>query len=50
MLLHRHGERAPVKVAERIGELAVGGEAQGVALWREVAHRLDALISGKHRT
>jgi hypothetical protein len=49
MLLRQHGKLAPVKVAERIGEFAVSGEKDGVALWREVAHRLDALIAQRHR-
>lgn len=44
MLLRQHGEQAPLKVAERIGELAVAHEAGGVQLWREVAHRMNALI------
>ena len=49
MLLRQHGELAPVKVAERVGELAVLGETDGVALWQEVAHRMDALITQRHK-
>lgn len=49
MLLRQHGELAPVKVAARIGELAVSGEMGGVALWREVAHRMDALIGQRNK-
>jgi hypothetical protein len=48
MILRRYGELAPMKVAERIGELAASGEADGVNLWREVAYRLDALVPRHH--
>lgn len=41
MLLRQHEDRAPVVVAERIGQLASEGKAEGVALWKEVAHRAD---------
>ena len=47
MLLRQHGNRAPVVVAERIGQLASEGKAEGVALWREVAIRLDRMLSVK---
>ena len=50
MILRQYGELAPMKVAERIGELAATGETEGVTLWREVAYRLDALIAGHHHT
>ncbi|WP_337770753.1 DUF6961 family protein [Sphingobium yanoikuyae] len=43
MLLRQHGERAPVVVAERIGQLASEGDGRGVALWKEVAWRLERL-------
>lgn len=43
-LVKQHGDQAPVKVAERIGQLAVQGEPQGVALWQEVAKRLNSLL------
>jgi hypothetical protein len=33
MLLRLHGDRAPVVVAERIGQLASEGNGEGVALW-----------------
>lgn len=49
MLLRQHGELAPLKVAELIGELAVLGEMDGVTLWREVAVRLDALLAQAHK-
>lgn len=47
MLLRRHGDRAPVVVAERIGQLASEGKDEGVALWREVAIRLDQMLNAK---
>lgn len=49
VLLRQHGNLAPVKVAERIGELAASSEMDGVALWRQVAHQLDALIAQRHQ-
>jgi len=49
MLLRQHSDHAPVKIAERIGELAVTGEMGGVELWHEVAHGLDALIVQRHK-
>ncbi|WP_311270680.1 DUF6961 family protein [Sphingobium sp. WCS2017Hpa-17] len=48
MMLNRHGQDAPVKVAERLGALAVAGEAEGVAMWQEVARRLQALMADQH--
>lgn len=38
-----HGDRAHVHVAERIGALAMSGDAAGVTRWRAIAERLDAL-------
>lgn len=49
ILLRQHGELAPLKVAERIGELAAVGEMDGVTLWQEVAQRLDALMAQAHK-
>ncbi len=43
-LVKQHGDQAPLEVAERIGQLAVQGEPQGVALWQEVAKRLNSLL------
>lgn len=45
MLLREHGDRAPVMVAERIGRLASEGQGDGVALWMDVAWRLDRLMA-----
>lgn len=44
MLLKRHGVNAPQRVAERIGELALENDAAGVALWTEIARRMDEMI------
>jgi len=44
MLLRRHGDLAPVRVAERIGELAVAGDARGVATWKRIASRMDQIL------
>ncbi|MCB4858392.1 hypothetical protein K7W03_02155 [Sphingobium sp. PNB] len=44
MVLRQHGDRAPVVVAEKIGQLAREGKAEGVALWKEVARRLEQLM------
>lgn len=38
-----HGDRAPVWIAERIGELALAGDAAGVERFRQIAERLDEL-------
>src|SRR3546814_15861789 len=37
----RHGESAPLFVAERIGALALAGDVAGIRRWRELAARLD---------
>lgn len=39
----QHGPRAAVHVAERIGALALQGDAAGVEMWKAIAVRLDAL-------
>ncbi len=41
----RHGEGAPVFVAERIGTLALEGDLPGIRRWKEIAARLDALAA-----
>jgi hypothetical protein len=48
MLLRLHGDRAPVVVAERIGQLASEGNGEGVALWKDVARRVDQMIRAKN--
>lgn len=44
MLLKRHGDRAPLKVAERLGELAAEGDEMGIAVWRAIAAHMDAIL------
>ncbi len=44
MLMKQHGEYAPRKVAERIGSLAVEGDMAGVALWKDIACRMDMMM------
>lgn len=44
MLMKQHGENAPRKVAERIGALAVAEDMAGVALWKDIAHRMDMMM------
>ncbi|SEH12554.1 hypothetical protein SAMN05428974_0501 [Sphingopyxis sp. YR583] len=41
-----HGEGAARFVAERIGALALAGDAAGVAMWKAIAARLDAMTQG----
>lgn len=43
-VLRQHGEKAPVHVAERIGACAVADDAAGVATWKAVAVRMDAML------
>lgn len=38
-----HGDHAPAFIAERIGALALAGDAAGVQRWREIASRYDQL-------
>lgn len=44
MLLKRHGKLAPLKVAERIGELAADGDEMGVAIWKAIAACMDEIL------
>ncbi|WP_010339571.1 DUF6961 family protein [Sphingobium yanoikuyae] len=44
MLLKRHGNLAPLKVAERMGELAAEGDEMGVAAWTAIARHMDAIL------
>lgn len=39
----QHGAHAPLHVAERIGALALAGDAEGAAMWRAIAGRLASL-------
>ena len=42
-VMKQHGRAAPVFVAERIGALALAGDADGVTTWKEVACRIENL-------
>ena len=42
-VLKVHDDNAPCHVAERIGELALKGDVEGVAAWKGIAHRLAEL-------
>lgn len=44
MLLRRHGNQAPVKVAERIGELAVEADWEGLSFWKLIASKMDQIL------
>ena len=44
MVLRQHGDFARVFVAERIGALAVQGDAAGIRRWKEIAAKLHQLI------
>lgn len=44
-----HGAAAPVWIAERIGALALAGDAAGVARFKDMAARVDALRDGTHQ-
>lgn len=44
--VHRqHGDNANLFVADRIGTLALVGDTAGIAIWKEVAKRLEELDS-----
>lgn len=44
ILMKQHGEHAPRRVAERIGALAVAGDMTGVAMWKDIARRMDMMM------
>ncbi|SCW76079.1 hypothetical protein SAMN02927924_02659 [Sphingobium faniae] len=44
MLLRRHGDLAPQRVAQRIGELALAGDHEGIELWKQIASRMDQIL------
>lgn len=43
----RHGADGPRFIAEQVGRLALAGEAEGVAMWRGIAERFQALNEGQ---
>ena len=44
MLLKRYGDRAPLMLANRIGELALEGDEVGIALWQNIARHMDDIL------
>ena len=44
--MRQHGADAPRWVAERIGTLAVAGDVAGVKRFREIARRIEQMLSG----
>ena len=44
MLLRRHGDLAPARVAQRIEELALAGDQEGVLFWKRVALKMDQIL------
>jgi hypothetical protein len=48
LLIEReHGDNAPVFIAERIGALALAGDAAGVERWKAIAEKLSLLWTGE---
>jgi hypothetical protein len=43
IVLQRHGQRASIFVAERIGSLALAGDEAGIAAWKQIAARIDRI-------
>ena len=41
-----HGENDAIYIAERIGALALNGDAAGVARWKAIAEKLSLLWTG----
>lgn len=42
----QHGDGAPLWIAERIGALALAGDAVGVERWKAIADKLEILRAG----
>ncbi|TXC67712.1 hypothetical protein FSZ31_12070 [Sphingorhabdus soli] len=42
-VLSQHGGDAPLFVANRIGELALAGDTDGIRVWKAIAARIDQL-------
>lgn len=45
-----HGDQAPLHVANQIGVCAMSGDAAGVARWKMIAVKLDALRSVRQQS
>gem|GEM_PF-3456079 len=50
MLLKRHQNGAPFIVAARIGELALAGDGEGVAVWKSVAASMEQIMRAHQGT
>ena len=48
MMLRRHGEHAPLRVAERIGKLAAAGDWDGVCCWKAIGAHMDQILRPGH--
>lgn len=46
-ILRIHKDRARIFVAERVGALALAGDAAGVQRWKEIAFKLQQLIEAQ---
>lgn len=44
MILKQHGERARVHVVTQLGHFAAENDEGGLAIWQEIAWRLEQLI------
>lgn len=44
-VVRQHGDKAPLHVAERIGACAVADDGEGVATWKAVAVRMNAILN-----
>lgn len=42
-VLQTQGKNGPRYIAEQIGTLALDGDAEGIAVWQEIARRLAGL-------
>lgn len=42
-VLTKHGDKAPLHVAEQIGALALAGDAAGIQTWQAIARRIGQL-------
>lgn len=40
LLIKQQGERAPIYIAERIGDMALKGDVAGVETWKRIAERV----------
>ncbi len=42
-VLRQHGDKAAMHVAERLGAVALAGDAEGIVTWQAIARRVDQL-------